>query len=107
MTVAASLLRCCRMLELAAWHVPWRQDLHEPFPPAFRAATRTMLLARHRGEAELRQAGDGGGGSARRRSGRGGRAAPVSAGGRLLALLEPELLLKIAGSAAYPLSAWL
>ena len=78
-------ITCCRLLELAAWQVPWEPCLHERFPPAFRRAARTLLLAQ------------------RRAAGGGPPASSVSS----LLSIEPELMLKVIELSAYPLSTWL
>ena len=73
-----------KWLWLVAQRPPWSPANHGSFPPAFRAAGRTLLLAAHRSTAEV--AGPGGGAS--------------------LGALPQPLLHAILARAAYPLSAW-
>lgn len=80
-----------RWLWRAAQRRPWTPDTHALFPPAFRAAVRTLLLVAHRG-AQAPELPECKGGS--------------SAGATCLAQLGPELLAAVAGAAAYPLSDW-
>lgn len=98
------------MVELTAWQVAWEPQLHARFPAAFRAAARTLLLAQRReddGRAAAAAAADG---SRRRQRGvarQCGSSAAHSHGNNPLALLSADLVLRIIGHAAHPLSAWL
>lgn len=86
------------MVEITAWQVGWAPELHSRFPPAFRAAARALLLA------QRRPATAAAGGSSRRRQrsseGQGQSRNP-------LALLSADVVLRIIGQAAHPLSSWL
>lgn len=71
-----------RFLWLALERPAWSPEQHRRFPPRFKRAVRTLLLASHRG----RQ--------------------PGGAEQRHLAAVPNELLVRILGHMAYPLSAW-
>lgn len=86
---ALARLGHCRWLWLAARRKRWHPERHASFPPAFRDAARTLLLAAHRG---ARRPVPPTGGTA--------------AGLALLGRLPAELLHRIIERAAYPLSRW-
>ena len=122
----------CRWLWLAAQRLPWSPEAHATFPPAFKEAARTLLLAAHRGAtlaasdasgaagagdgaaaAGDRSAGssDGAAGAGGSAAGGGGSAAgagdsKAGAGALHLGCLPRELLHGILAHAAYPLSEW-
>ena len=75
---------------------PWSQEEHRHFPPAFKAAVRTLLLA-HRRRSPASNCVTGGT----------DEPAVVEPQTNLLALVELELLLNVIRQAALPLSAWL
>lgn len=96
---------CRRWLWLAAQREPWSPAIHVCFPPAFRAAARTVLLAAHRASSTA--------GAQSQRPGLRPRhpaqpaaQEPPSASAAGLALLPPELLHHVLRLAAYPVSAW-
>ncbi|PRW58322.1 cytochrome P450 [Chlorella sorokiniana] len=74
-----------RWLALALEHPAWSPAQHARFLPSFQAATRTLLLVVHRTSRT---------------------ASSSSSLGSLLASLPLDLLLRIIGLAAYPLSTW-
>ena len=86
----------CRALWLMVTGQPWSDEEHRHFPPAFKAAVRTLLLAHRRGSPVSRGVTRG----AAKRVAVESRANP-------LVLLPPDVLLNIIGQAAFPLSAWL
>ena len=94
----------CRYLWLAVQHPPWSPAEHRRFMPAFKQAARTLLLAAHRTGSV---GGSGSGSNSRSDGGLSGegKAKPRSSQ-PLLAALPPDVLLRILGMAAYPLSAW-
>ncbi|PRW56085.1 hypothetical protein C2E21_5101 [Chlorella sorokiniana] len=99
------------LLRLAAYQPAWTSDSHSHFPPAFRQAAQTLLLAhRHASTAPAAAAGGSGRGSGWSRAKRRRGAAQVQQQAErpnALALLPTELLMQVIGHAAYPLSAWL
>lgn len=86
----------------------WSKALHPHFPPDFKAAVRTLLLAAHCGGRAVAAAVAAGGGGRRMGTRRRARLASSAAttGAAYLGRLEPEVELKIAAQAAFPLSAW-
>lgn len=89
-----------RWLALAIEHPDWSPTSHPRFMPSFRAAARTLLLAAQRGTMAA------GAGSSATAAEEGSGAEPQLSWAGLLASLPPELLLRIVGLAAYPLSTW-
>ena len=93
-----------RWLWLAARSKPWSPERHAAFPPAFKQAARTLLLAAHRGASAA--------GAVQQKGKRSGSSARGAGGGRTatgivqLARLPCELLHAILAQAAYPVSAW-
>ncbi|KAL4457389.1 hypothetical protein ABPG75_012254 [Micractinium tetrahymenae] len=95
-----------RRLLLVARGEAWSPARHADWPEAFKAAVCCLLLAAHRqpavDNASVAQS------AARRRRGKAARlAGPAAASSAGLSSLPQELLLKIAGLAAVPMSAWL
>ena len=80
---------------LAAQQPDWSPQEHARFPPAFKAAARTLLLAARHG-ARL------GGGPDEQSPGEEGAEGAL----RQLGALPAKALLRVLGVAAYPLSAW-
>lgn len=76
----------CRWLWRAVLREPWSPATHARFPPDFQAAVRALLLAAQRGA--------------------GAAATGSNEGAGRLAQLPPDVLQRIVGLAAYPLSAW-
>ncbi len=96
---------CCRLLLVARGQV-WSPASHVNWPDAFKAAVRCLLLTANS------KAGGGKGSvarrSERRRRGKAPRlAGAVAASSAGLHSLPQELLLKIVGLAAEPMSRWL
>lgn len=102
--------RPCRLL-LVAQGGQWDTAAHAIWPPAFKAAVQTLLLAAHR-------LSTGGGASSGRPSraeraarrallAAGGPQAEAGGGGATLGALPQELLLRVAERAAFPMSAWM
>lgn len=93
-----------RRLWLAANPVPWAPEEHYRFPPAFQAATSTLLLVAHRGS-KLAAAPPLSGAALRRQ-----RRIPAyqrrSAAAVGLGSLPVPILHHVMGLAAYPLFEW-
>ena len=117
---ASCSMRRCRWLWRAALHEPWTPATHSQFPPAFRAAARTLLLVTHRGAAAAaaKQTGEAGpstsappalpaGSQRAKQCGRGAARGPSTVsfgshvGAMLLASLPPDVL-PHAGSCGVP-----
>ena len=73
----------CRALWILVTGRPWSHAEHQHFPPAFKAAMRTLLLAQRHGSVAVES-----------------QANP-------LALLPPDVLLGVIRAAAFPLSPWI
>lgn len=84
----------CRWLWFAVQRSAWTLEQHASFPPAFRAAARTFMLAAHRHSS-------GGGLPAAQQA-----ATAAAARHHPLGTLPQAVLENIVGLAAYPLSAW-
>lgn len=87
----------CRHLWLALERPDWSPVQHRRFPPRFRRAVQTLLLAAHGGRGA--ESSDGSAGD-------GDDSSSSSALPQHLPALPPDLLLRIVGHAAYPLSEW-
>lgn len=104
-TLPSSL--CCRWLWRAALHEPWSTATHSSFPPAFKAAARSLLLAANRSRtAAARAAAACRSRRSQRLRDRTAAAAGSHEGVSPLGTLPPGVLLHVLGLSAYPLSAW-
>ncbi|KAL4436508.1 hypothetical protein ABPG75_003647 [Micractinium tetrahymenae] len=103
-----------RWLWLAIQHPAWSPAQHHRFPPSFKAAVRTLLLAAHhlsRTTASIggQQGGTRGGRRSRQQPRGRRRTATVAAAtgpAASMGSLPRELLLQVLGLAAHPLSSW-
>lgn len=95
-----------RYVHAALQQQPWSPASHASFPPAFHAATRTLLLCAN---AQTSAAGAAAR-AAGKQPGRDQEPCTQNEVGQHMARLgdlPQELLLKVVGQAAYPLSSWL
>ena len=92
---------------LLAQQGSWDTDSHGSWPERFQAGVRTLLLASPPRAAPAAAEGAGN----RRQTRQGSKAArllrPARASGSGWAALPQELVLRIVGQAAFPLSAWM
>ena len=88
-----------RLLALAIEHPDWSPATHRRFPRSFRAVAPTLLLVAHRG-------GTCGTAAAEAEGAVGSEQQVPADGAAGLAALPADLLHRIIGLAAYPLSAW-
>lgn len=87
----------------------WSPATHHLFPPRFKETARTLILVAHRGSHFSVNGSSGSMSTDRQQQGaeRGGQPASRLAVATLLAAVPEDLLIRILGLAAYPLSNWL
>ena len=88
------MLHICRPVLLLLKRDAWSIDSHRNFPPAFRAAARSLLLAWHRHQHQPQCVPQG-------------QPQSEQQPGYCLGALNRPLLEAVLGLAVYPLSAWL